>query len=127
MSDLMEYKCPCCGGGIAFDASLQKLKCPYCDTEFEVDTLKLYDDELKNDNTDETVWKKETNDEWTEDELTGLKKYSCNSCGAEIIADETLASTKCPYCDNPIMMVGQFSKDLRPDYIIPFQKTKEKS
>ena len=50
---LLEYKCPCCGGAISFDATLQKLKCPYCDTEFDVATLKSYDEELKNDSPDE--------------------------------------------------------------------------
>ena len=32
MAVLQEYKCPCCGGAIAFDSTLQKMKCPYCDT-----------------------------------------------------------------------------------------------
>ena len=48
MAVLQEYKCPCCGGAIAFDSSLQKMKCPYCDTEFEMETLASYDNELKN-------------------------------------------------------------------------------
>ena len=41
MSDLKEYKCPACGGAIEFDSRSQKMKCPYCDTEFDLDTLKL--------------------------------------------------------------------------------------
>ena len=31
MSYLQEYKCPCCGGAIAFDSGIQKMKCPFCD------------------------------------------------------------------------------------------------
>ena len=34
MSILQENKCPSCGGGLNFDSGLQKLKCPYCDSEF---------------------------------------------------------------------------------------------
>ena len=49
MDNLLEYKCPCCGGAIEFDSSLQQLKCPYCDTVFDVETLKDYDRELKSD------------------------------------------------------------------------------
>ena len=37
MSDLLEYKCPCCGGAIEFNSTLQKMKCPYCDTEISVE------------------------------------------------------------------------------------------
>ena len=46
MAQAMEYKCPCCGGAIAFDSSRQKMKCPYCDSEFEIDSLKDYEQEL---------------------------------------------------------------------------------
>ena len=49
MSDLQGYKCPCCGGAIEFNSTAQKMKCPYCDTEFEMETLKAYDDELTSD------------------------------------------------------------------------------
>ena len=47
MAGMLEYKCPCCDGAIQFDSATQKMKCPYCDTEFEVDALKGYDEDLK--------------------------------------------------------------------------------
>ena len=47
MGELQEYKCPCCGGGIRFDSKAQKLKCPFCDTEFEMEVLQQYDATLK--------------------------------------------------------------------------------
>ena len=37
MADLHGLKCPCCGGAIEFNSSVQKMKCPYCDTEFTID------------------------------------------------------------------------------------------
>ena len=30
------YKCPNCGGPLAFAPGSEKVTCPYCDTEFEV-------------------------------------------------------------------------------------------
>ena len=36
MSELIQYKCPCCGGAVEFNSTAQKMKCPYCDTEFEI-------------------------------------------------------------------------------------------
>ena len=56
MAAIQEYKCPCCGGAIAFDSTLQKMKCPYCDTEFEMETLAGYDSELKEDRPDTMNW-----------------------------------------------------------------------
>lgn len=49
MAETIQYKCPCCGGRLEFDSGLQKMKCPYCDTTFDVETLEGYDDALKQD------------------------------------------------------------------------------
>ena len=43
MSDVIQYKCPSCNGALEFDSKSQKMKCPYCDCEFEVETLKALD------------------------------------------------------------------------------------
>ena len=125
MAELMEYKCPCCGGGIAFDSGIQKMKCPYCDTEFEMETLQSFDNELRTDGDEDLTWNKATNAQWMEGELDGLKAYGCQSCGAEIVADETLGASMCPYCDSPIVMKAQFAGDLKPDYVIPFKLDKK--
>lgn len=125
METLQEYKCPCCGGAIEFDSSLQKMKCPYCDTEFEMETLKSYDEELKNQGSDEMDWQIQAGSEWKEGEAEGLNVYVCKSCGGEIVGDGNTAATSCPYCGNPVIMMGQFSGDLKPDYVIPFKLDKK--
>ena len=125
MADLQEYKCPCCGGAIAFDSQLQKMKCPYCDTEFEMETLKSYDSELQGDKTDKMDWETSAGSEWTEGETDGLRSYVCRSCGGEIVGDANTAATACPFCGNPVVMMGQFSGALRPDLVIPFRLDKK--
>ena len=37
MAETLEYKCPCCGGALSFNAGIQKMKCPYCDTEMTIE------------------------------------------------------------------------------------------
>ena len=59
-----EYKCPCCGGAIAFDSSLQKMKCPYCDTEFEMSTLQSYDAALQQDGNSDIHWDEQPGEAW---------------------------------------------------------------
>lgn len=125
MQTLQEYKCPCCGGAIVFDSSLQKMKCPFCDTEFDVETLKGYDAELKNAPADDMQWESSAGAEWQAGEADGLRSYVCNSCGGEIVGDENTAATACPFCGNPVVMMGQFSGDLKPDYVIPFKLDKQ--
>lgn len=123
MTALMEYKCPCCGGGIEFDSTAQKMKCPYCDTEFETETLKAYDAELKNEQPDEMLWDTGGGEQWREQD--GMAVYVCRSCGGEVVCDQTTAASACPFCDNPIIMKEQLAGDLRPDLVIPFKLDKE--
>ena len=121
MSVLQQYKCPCCDGAIEFSSQEQKMVCPYCDTEFEVETLREYDQMLNESIEDNMEWNTPSGDQWQEGETEGLRVYICNSCGGEIVGDETLAASSCPFCDNPVVMMGQFAGDLRPDYVIPFK------
>ena len=54
-----------------------------------------------------------------------MNVYVCQSCGGEVVGDETLAATTCPYCGNPVVMKGKFAGGLKPELVIPFSKTKE--
>jgi len=125
MAGLQEYKCPCCGGAIAFDSQTQKMKCPYCDTEFELDALKAYDEEQSQEPAEDMSWEQTAGNEWMEGETEGLRIYVCKSCGGEIVGEETTGATSCPFCGNPVVMSGQFSGSLRPDCVIPFKLDKK--
>ena len=127
MSELFEYKCPNCGGALRFDSTVQQLKCPYCDSVVDVEALAGYDEELKRSGQDNMQWEKAPGSEWEEGETDRFKVYVCNSCGGEIIADENTAASKCPYCDNPVVMKGNLSGVLKPDFIIPFKLSKEQA
>ncbi len=125
MAVIQEYKCPCCGGAIAFDSTIQKMKCPYCDTEFEMETLEDYDKELKTERPDDMKWETASGNEWQNEETEGLRSYVCKSCGGEIVGDENTAATSCPFCGNPVVVMGQFSGAWKPDYVIPFKLDKK--
>ena len=124
MTNLQEYKCPACGGAIRFDSSIQKMKCPFCDTEFEMETLKAFDEELKKEAPDDMKWKTSAGDQWAEAEIDSMTVYVCKSCGGEIVVDKTTSATACPFCDNPVVVMGRLKGALRPDYIIPFKLDK---
>ncbi|NLE25382.1 MAG: hypothetical protein GX625_08575 [Clostridiaceae bacterium] len=125
MPELLEYKCPSCGGAINFDSGLQLMKCPYCDSEFDMETLKELDKNLEFDQPDDMVWETQAGNQWDEGETSGINAYVCKSCGGEIVADANTAATSCPFCNNPVVMMGQLSGLLRPDYVIPFKLDKK--
>lgn len=125
MTDLQEYKCPNCGGALEFNSSIQKMKCPYCDTELDMDSLRALDEELKNQAHEDLTWTSQAGGQWQSGETDRMSVYVCHSCGGEIVADENTAATSCPFCDNPVVLMGRFAGDLKPDYVIPFKLDKK--
>ena len=75
MAVLQEYKCPCCGGAIQFDSASQNMKCPYCDAEFDPESLASYDEVVGNDEADEYHWENQAGGEWADGETDGLRTY----------------------------------------------------
>ena len=115
MSELKNFKCPACGGAMEFDSKLQKMKCPYCDTVLEVEEIE----------DKEEAAKENENESWKEGETDNIKIYSCDSCGGEIVAEDTSAAVICPFCGSKIVVKKQFEGDLKPDYVIPFKLDKK--
>jgi len=123
MSALLEYKCPNCAGAIAFDSATQQMECPFCGASFTMESLQAMDDSLSS-AQQELSWGTPEG-EWGQGETEGMAVYACQSCGGEIVADATTAATKCPFCDNPVVMKGQFAGALRPNAVIPFKLDKK--
>ena len=93
MSVLQVLKCPNCDGAIEFDTQSQKMKCPYCDAEFEMEALQAYNMELENQPQESMAWDTGAGSEWQEGEAEGLRVYTCNTCGGEIVTDETTCAS----------------------------------
>ena len=125
MADNLEYKCPSCGGAIAFDSKLQKMKCPYCDLEMEMDSFKSMDEHLEEVHSSEKEPSVVNSTEKWQEGDSQLNVFVCNSCGGELIADENTVATACPYCDNPVVLKERLIGDLKPKLVIPFKLDKK--
>lgn len=109
------YKCPNCGGGVVFDPEKQNFECEYCKSRFA-------EQELKKPGEGERAGEERQTQEDRDAVL-----YSCPSCGAEIVTDETAAAMDCYYCHNPVVLSGRLDGAFRPDGVIPFSITKEQA
>lgn len=114
MSEIIQYKCPHCGGRVEFSSQSQKMKCPFCDSEFEIDEAIIEKEEKT-----EPVQK--------EEQKSDLKTYICQSCGGEIVTEENTSATSCPFCDNPIILSDNVKGNFAPEMIIPFKISKEEA
>ena len=126
----VSYKCPNCGAPLSFMPGKKTVTCEYCGTEFEVSAIEeLFRDKQETAaraaEAQEAKWATEdAGSEWTSDEAKALHAFTCSSCGAELVCDENTMATECVYCGNPTMIPKRFDGMLKPDYVIPFKKTK---
>ena len=111
-SNAVDYKCPSCGATIPFSPEKQKWVCSYCGSEFTLEEL-------------QKSQKKSVVEEKKEIKVEDADIYRCQSCGAEIIADENTTATFCVYCGNTAILKDRIHNSRVPDLIIPFQKVKD--
>ena len=124
-TNVIEYKCPCCGAGLQFHGGSQELECEYCGNSFELETVRAFND-AQSRSSSEVIEVEQTPDaQWSEEEEAELNLYICPSCGGEIMTEQTTAASFCPYCDNPTVMPQRLAGGLKPDLIIPFQTTRK--
>lgn len=126
MSEVINHKCPFCGGSLEFDIGSQMVKCPYCDNEFDPNELKKNEGDLSV-NDEQIELAADAGTEWEDAELYGMSEYQCKTCGGNLYTDENTSATICPYCGNAVMLKGRLSGTLKPDLVIPFQMTKEQA
>ena len=121
---MAEYKCSSCGGSMEFDSKTQKLICPFCGAEHDAASYDMQQTAAQQSGQGAGFSVQQS--EWNVN-ADGLMSYICKNCGGEVLGDETLASTNCPYCDSPIVRNDQFSGGLKPDLIIPFKLDKKQA
>ena len=101
-------KCPGCGGEVEFKPGQEKVVCQYCGTKFDPEE-KVADVKTAKENNDT---------------FSG-KTYSCTQCGATLMTFDETAITFCSYCGSQAMIEEKMMKQNNPNFIIPFEKTKE--
>ena len=137
MTGAVTYQCPNCSGVLTFNVESGLLECASCGSAFrqgeadraipisakaqprETQHVKTVDQFLDN-----APW--EIAHEGTAAAQTAVR-YSCPSCGAAIIADQSTVSTWCPYCGNNMLTSGIATADSIPDWIVPFSVTRDQA
>ncbi|SKB96849.1 replication restart DNA helicase PriA [Lachnospiraceae bacterium] len=127
MSDVVNFKCPACGAPISYKGESGGLACDYCGSSFDMEQVKAAEaaEKVSAESSDMT-WT-EPDQELITDEDGKIEGFLCPSCGAEIIADESLGATECPYCGNKAVVPHAFDGMYRPDVMIPFKLNKERA
>ena len=81
-----DHKCESCGAPLDFNIKTQTWICKYCKKEYTLDMLKNNINKYNN------------------IPINNIDVYECKNCGAKVIGSDTIASTKCLYCRNTVII-----------------------
>ena len=131
--NVFSTKCPSCSAKIPFDPKTQKWVCDYCGGTFTAEQIKSFEAQA---NTEASEQKqnqaqafdiKEEKSEFKDDSSTNydFDCYTCENCGAQIVADQNTSATFCVYCGGYSLIKDRLTGKFAPQFIIPFKSTKE--
>ncbi|MBO4415841.1 MAG: zinc ribbon domain-containing protein [Lachnospiraceae bacterium] len=100
------YECPNCASNLKFDIARQSMFCDACGT-----VMSPYD-----------VTKEADAEEREDFEVT---VFTCPQCGAQIVSEDNEAAAFCSFCGGSTILDSRISKEKRPEYILPFKRTKD--
>ncbi len=127
------YQCPNCGAPLQWTAGDGSGKgavaCEYCLGKFTAEEVIRYNEDLEAKIREEAA--ESPSDEklqgFSEEEADLLRSYICDNCGAEVVSDSKTSATFCYYCHSPVILTDRISGKFRPEYIIPFQVSREEA
>lgn len=114
------FPCDQCGADLEFAIGVQRLKCPFCGYEKNLEFAP--DVEVAERDIDQMLSR------LTELRLQGVtdqqqtSEVRCESCGGQVTFSGPLTSSECPYCASPIQRENIHTSELRVpvDGVLPF-------
>ena len=132
MSQASTYQCPNCKGVLTYDVEAGFLKCESCESTFhpsEVEkSIPLSNGSVAVQATEhvKTVEEFLQHAPWRIESRNAIG-YSCPTCGATVVADQSAVTATCPYCDNNMVVSGIATEQNVPQWVLPFSVTREQA
>jgi DNA-directed RNA polymerase subunit RPC12/RpoP len=105
---VIDYKCPNCGGGMVFDSVTGMLSCSSCGRKDDIGNMA---------------------DPLAKQAFTGggAEEYHCQSCGAVIVTEAETTATLCSFCGSAAVLGDRLTGKLAPAKVIPFAISKDEA
>lgn len=111
----MEIKCNSCGGKLLYDIASEKLICVSCGNKISFDEVS---------NSEETKDYSNSNS----NQSYAVKICKCSSCGATLnYSSRDEITSVCAFCGNTSVNFDRVGESPSPEYIIPFQISRERA
>lgn len=111
----MIFKCKSCGGNTVYSPEKRQMVCPFCDG---VETAERVDAAIQD------VTAQEAGAAQAPQKIRP-RSLVCPNCAGQLDVRNVTAATKCPYCDNYLIIDDNVEKAYEPKYTIRFRMGKD--
>ena len=125
ITDVLQTKCPSCGGFMQYSPAAENLKCVYCGNIVELDKTAA---EIKE--NDFLYWKDRANESGSNEgaETVETPEIKCRQCGANTTLPPNISAAKCAFCGTPLIVnEASVKRFWQPEYMLPFKITDKES
>ena len=99
------YQCPNCNGNLKFNIKRQRMLCEHCNSTFNPNQF--------------------GDGEGAKQSEIEVTVFTCPQCAGELFTTDNEMAGFCTFCGSTTVMESRIANEKRPDYIIPFQQTKD--
>lgn len=114
------YRCQGCAAPVSFNPEEQNLVCPYCGKTQELGNL-------VRPGRQEELDLLASLDRFESMGTTEVRIVKCAACGGESTFPPNIDSSTCDFCGTGIVVAGQTSKAMAPQYLLPFKVSLDKA
>ena len=103
----MNVRCPGCGATAEYSPTELKMICKHCGKIFFASEARGASSFKNAEKKPENLQQKLSKEEMRKRATIKMRHFHCSSCGAELLAKQTEATSYCYYCGQPAVMEEQ--------------------
>ncbi len=113
-----EHRFPCdqCGSDLRYSPGTELLICDHCGAQQPIEGHSIW----RNDAIRELDFRKALADGLSDTEMSDVRMYACENCGAHVEFDPNTHAAECPFCATPIVTGTGTERQIKPRGLLPF-------
>lgn len=106
-----DFPCKSCGANLEYTPGVADLSCPYCGS---VNHIPQSEEEVRELSFEAAL--KGGSEQPTIEQLS----VRCGGCGAQQTLEENVTAARCAFCDNPLVVQAEATRQIQPKALLPF-------
>ncbi len=113
-----DHRFPCdqCGSDLRYSPGTELLVCDHCGAQQPIEGHSIW----RNSAIRELDFQKALRDGLSDTEMSEIRMFACENCGAHVEFEPNTHAAECPFCATPIVTGTGLERQIKPRGLLPF-------